>query len=66
MQFDLCLTPLQVEQLLGETKPFAEELDSHQPPVSFKAVLVGFTSDLCVGQSQRKQGSQLSREGQKR
>ena len=33
--------------MLGETKPFTEELDSHQPPVSFKAVLIGFTSDLC-------------------
>ena len=42
MQFKLCLTPLQVQQLLGETKP--EQFDSH---VSFKAVLLGFTCDLC-------------------
>ena len=34
--------------MLGETKPFTEELDSHQPPMSFNAVLSGFRSDLCA------------------
>ena len=42
-----CLTLLQVEQLLGETKPFTEELDCHQPPMNFNTVLTGFKFDLC-------------------
>ena len=44
----MCLNLLQVEQLLGETKPSTEELDCHQPPMSFNAVLTGFRSDLCT------------------
>ena len=44
---DTCLILLQVEQLLEERKPFTEELDCHQPPMSFNAVLTGFRSDLC-------------------
>ena len=42
--------------MLGETKPFTEELDPHQPPTSFNAVLTGFKSDLCFGAESEKAG----------
>ena len=38
--------PLQMGQWLGMTRPFTEELDCYLPPMSFKTVLSGFTSDL--------------------
>ncbi len=46
-----CLTeplPLQMGQWLGITRPFTEELDCYLPPMSFQAVLSGFTCDLCT------------------
>ncbi len=33
-------------QWLGMTRPGTEELDCYLPPMSFKAVFSGFTSDL--------------------
>ncbi len=54
-----CLTepvPLQMGQWLGMTRPFTEELDCYLPPMSFKTVLTGFTSDLCTWAESKEAG----------
>lgn len=59
LQISCCLTepvPLQMGQCLGMTRPFTEDLDCYLTPMSFKAVLSGFTSELCTWAGSREAG----------
>ena len=59
LQISCCLTepvPLQMGQCLGMTRPFTEDLDCYLTPMSFKAVLSVFTSELCTWAGSREAG----------
>ena len=59
LQMFCCLTepvPLQMGQCLAMTRPCTEELDCYLPPMSFKTVLSGFTSDLCTWAESKQAG----------